>query len=155
MTDFFPGFERRRIATSGAEINLVTGGSGPPLLLLHGYPQTHLMWRKLAPRLAAEFTVVVPDLRGYGDSSKPPAGLDNAGYSKRALAQDQVETMNALGFERFAVAGHDRGARVTHRLARDHPRASSVWHCSTSCRPSTALRRSTSRQRPPAGIGFS
>ena len=74
MTDFFPGFERRRIATSGAEINLVTGGSGPPLLLLHGYPQTHLMWRKLAPRLAAEFTVVVPDLRGYGDSSKPPAG---------------------------------------------------------------------------------
>jgi len=117
MTDFFPGFARRRIATSGAEINLVTGGSGPPLLLLHGYPQTHLMWRKLAPRLAAEFTVVVPDLRGYGDSSKPPAGPDNAGYSKRALALDQVETMKALGFERFAVAGHDRGARVAHRLA--------------------------------------
>jgi haloacetate dehalogenase len=121
MTDFFPGFEPRRIETSGAEINLVTGGSGPPLLLLHGYPQTHLMWRKLAPRLAGEFTVVVPDLRGYGDSSKPPAGADNAGYSKRVLAQDQVETMRALGFERFAVAGHDRGARVTHRLARDHP----------------------------------
>jgi haloacetate dehalogenase len=121
MTDFFPGFERRRIATSGAEINLVTGGRGPPLLLLHGYPQTHLMWRKLAPRLAAEFTVVVPDLRGYGDSSKPPAGSDNAGYSKRALALDQVETMRALGFERFAVAGHDRGARVAHRLVRDHP----------------------------------
>src|SRR5215472_8587928 len=99
MTDFFPGFDRRRIATSGAEINFVTGGSGPPLLLLHGYPQTHLMWRKLAPRLAAEFTVVVPDLRGYGDSSKPPAGPDNAGYSKRALALDQV----------------------AHRLARDHP----------------------------------
>jgi haloacetate dehalogenase len=121
MTDFFPGFEHRRIATSGAEINLVTGGSGSPLLLLHGYPQTHLMWRKLAPRLAAEFTVVVPDLRGYGDSSKPPAGADNTGYSKRALALDQVETMRALGFERFAVAGHDRGARVAHRLARDHP----------------------------------
>jgi haloacetate dehalogenase len=121
MTDFFPGFQRRRIATSGAEINLVTGGSGPPLLLLHGYPQSHLMWRKLAPRLAAEFTVVLPDLRGYGDSTKPPAGPDNAGYSKRALALDQVETMNALGFERFAVAGHDRGARVAHRLARDHP----------------------------------
>jgi len=120
MTDFFSGFEHRRIATSGADINLVTGGSGPPLLLLHGYPQTHLMWRKLAPRLAAEFTVVVPDLRGYGDSSKPPAGADNAGYSKRALALDQVETMKALGFERFAVAGHDRGARVAHRLARDH-----------------------------------
>jgi haloacetate dehalogenase len=74
MTDFFPGFAPRRIETSGATINLVTGGSGPPLLLLHGYPQTHLMWRKLAPRLAADFTVVVPDLRGYGDSSKPPAG---------------------------------------------------------------------------------
>jgi len=121
MTNFFPGFEDRRIETSGASINLVTGGSGPPLLLLHGYPQTHLMWRKLAPRLATEFTVVAPDLRGYGDSSKPPAGPDNANYSKRSLAQDQVETMAALGFERFAVAGHDRGARVAHRLARDHP----------------------------------
>jgi haloacetate dehalogenase len=121
MTGFFPGFASRRIATSGAEINLMTGGSGPPLLLLHGYPQTHLMWRKLAPRLAAEFTVVVPDLRGYGDSAKPPAGPDNAGYSKRALALDQVETMAALGFDHFAVAGHDRGARVAHRLARDHP----------------------------------
>ena len=121
MTNFFPGFEDRRIETSGASINLVTGGSGPPLLLLHGYPQTHLMWRKLAPRLAAEFTVVAPDLRGYGDSSKPLAGPDNVNYSKRSLAQDQVETMAALGFERFAVAGHDRGARVAHRLARDHP----------------------------------
>ena len=99
----------------------MTGGSGPPLLLLHGYPQTHLMWRKLAPRLAAEFTVVAPDLRGYGDSSKPPAGPDHINYSKRALAQDQVEVMAALGFERFLVAGHDRGARVAHRLARDHP----------------------------------
>jgi haloacetate dehalogenase len=121
MTNFFPGFEDRRIETSGASINLVTGGSGPPLLLLHGYPQTHLMWRNLAPRLAAEFTVVVPDLRGYGDSSKPPAGPDSSNYSKRALAQDQVETMAVLGFERFAVAGHDRGARVAHRLAHDHP----------------------------------
>ena len=120
MADFFPGFEQRRIKTSGAEINLTTGGSGPPLLLLHGYPQTHLMWRKVAPRLAAEFTLVIPDLRGYGDSSKPPAGQDNESYSKRALALDQIETMAALGFERFAVAGHDRGARVAHRLARDH-----------------------------------
>jgi haloacetate dehalogenase len=120
VTGFFPGFARRRATTSGAEINLVTGGRGPPLLLLHGYPQTHLMWRKLAPRLAAEFTLVIPDLRGYGDSAKPPAGRDCANYSKRALAQDQVETMAALGFERFSVAGHDRGARVAHRLARDH-----------------------------------
>ena len=121
MAEFFPGFEQRRIKTSAAEINLVTGGSGPPLLLLHGYPQTHVMWRKVAPRLAREFTLVIPDLRGYGDSAKPPAGLDFAGYSKRALAQDQVETMAALGFDRFRVAGHDRGARVTHRLVRDHP----------------------------------
>jgi haloacetate dehalogenase len=120
MPYFFPGFEQRRIRTSGAEVNLVTAGSGSPLLLLHGYPQTHLMWRKLAPRLAAEFTLVIPDLRGYGDSSKPPAGPDNENYSKRALALDQIETMAALGFERFAVAGHDRGARVAHRLARDH-----------------------------------
>jgi haloacetate dehalogenase len=120
MSEFYPGFERRRLETSGASINLVTGGAGPPLLLLHGYPQTHAMWRKVAPRLATEFTVVVPDLRGYGDSSKPPAGPDNANYAKRALAQDQVDTMAALGFERFCVAGHDRGARVAHRLARDH-----------------------------------
>jgi haloacetate dehalogenase len=120
MADFFPGFERRRIKTSGAEINLVTGGKGSPLLLLHGYPETHLMWRKVAPRLANEFTLVIPDLRGYGDSAKPPAGQDNETYSKRALALDQVETMAELGFEQFAVAGHDRGARVAHRLARDH-----------------------------------
>src|SRR5438094_1073964 len=121
MADFFPGFERRRVATSGAEINLVTGGSGPPLLLLHGYPQTHIMWRKIAPRLAQDFTLVIPDLRGYGDSSKPSGGAGQAGYSKRALAQDQIETMATLGHERFRVAGHDRGARVTHRLLRDHP----------------------------------
>jgi len=121
MADFFSGFEERRIETSGAAINLVTGGSGPPLLLLHGYPQTHLLWRKIAPRLAQDFTLVIPDLRGYGDSAKPPAGPDQAAYSKRALAQDQVETMAALGHERFRVAGHDRGARVTHRLLRDHP----------------------------------
>jgi haloacetate dehalogenase len=121
MPDFFPGFAQRRIETAGASINLVTGGSGPPLLLLHGYPQTHVMWRKVAPRLAQDFTVVIPDLRGYGDSSKPPAGSDFAAYAKRALAQDQVEVMAALGHQRFAVAGHDRGARVTHRLLRDHP----------------------------------
>jgi haloacetate dehalogenase len=120
MPDFFPGFTQREVKTSGATINLVTGGSGPPLLLLHGYPQTHVMWRKVAPRLAQGFTVVVPDLRGYGDSSKPEAGADFIHYSKRALALDQIETMAALGFGKFAVAGHDRGARVTHRLLRDH-----------------------------------
>ncbi len=121
MSEFLPGFAQRRIATSGAEINLAIGGSGPPLLLLHGYPQTHAMWRKVAPLLARDFTVVAPDLRGYGDSAKPPAGADFAAYSKRALALDQVEVMAALGHTRFAVAGHDRGARVVHRLVRDHP----------------------------------
>ena len=120
MPDLFSGFTQRRIETSGASINLVTGGSGPPLLLLHGYPQTHVMWRKVAPRLARDFTVVIPDLRGYGDSSKPPAGENFTNYSKRSLALDQVEVMAALGHNRFAVAGHDRGARVTHRLLRDH-----------------------------------
>jgi hypothetical protein len=105
MPDFFPGFEQRLIETTGATINLVTGGGGPALLLLHGYPQTHVMWRKVAPRLAQDFTVVVPDLRGYGDSSKPQAGESFINYSKRALALDQVEVMAALG--------HDRGARVT------------------------------------------
>jgi len=117
----FPGFEPRRISTAGAEINLVIGGRGPPLLLLHGYPQTHAMWHKIAPRLAAHFNVVCTDLRGYGDSAKPPGEADHRAYSKRAMAQDQVDAMRALGFRRFALAGHDRGGRVAHRLVRDHP----------------------------------
>jgi len=116
----FEGFETRRIATSGAEIHLRLGGSGPPLLLLHGYPQTHVIWHKVAPALAERFTVVAADLRGYGDSSKPPGGERHENYAKRAMAQDQVEVMAALGFERFSVVGHDRGARVTHRMALDH-----------------------------------
>ncbi len=115
------GFDRTRIATSGAEINVRKAGAGPPLLLLHGYPQTHVMWHKIAPRLAERFTVVLTDLRGYGDSAKPPSTDDHAPSSKRAMAQDQIEVMTALGFERFAVVGHDRGARVTHRMALDHP----------------------------------
>ncbi|MEE8248075.1 MAG: alpha/beta hydrolase, partial [Alphaproteobacteria bacterium] len=117
----FEGFERDTIETSGAAINLMRAGSGPPLLLLHGYPQTHVMWHRTAPSLARDFTVVVPDLRGYGDSSKPPGGADHATYAKRAMAQDQVEVMAKLGFERFALAGHDRGGRVAHRLALDQP----------------------------------
>lgn len=120
-TDFFPNFNRRRINAAGAEINVLIGGAGPPLLLLHGYPQTHLIWHKIAPQLARRFTVVATDLRGYGDSSMPPPGEQHAAYSKRAMAQDQVDVMAALGFKRFRVVGHDRGARVAHRMALDHP----------------------------------
>ncbi len=121
MTTTFPGFTRARIATSGATINVLTCGSGPPVLLLHGYPQTHVMWHEIAADLARDFTVVLTDLRGYGDSEKPPGGPNHEAYAKRAMARDQVEVMRRLGFERFAVVGHDRGGRVAHRLALDHP----------------------------------
>jgi haloacetate dehalogenase len=117
----FPGFETRDIETSGARIRVRAGGAGPPLLLLHGYPQTSAMWRHVAPALAERFTVVCPDLRGYGASSKPPSGTDFVNYSKREMARDQVEVMAALGHRRFGVAGHDRGGRVAHRMAADWP----------------------------------
>ncbi len=117
----FEGFKAQRIAANGVEINLVSAGSGPPLLCLHGYPQTHVMWHQIAPRLAEQFSVVIPDLRGYGDSSKPPEGEDHAAYSKRVMAQDMVEVMAALGHDAFFVAGHDRGGRVAYRMAFDHP----------------------------------
>jgi haloacetate dehalogenase len=119
----FPGFMQRRNATRGAEIECVIGGTGPPLLLLHGYPQTHAMWHRIAPQLAEQFTVVCSDLRGYGDSSKPDGGERSVNYSKRAMAADQVEVMRALGVGRFRLAGHDRGGRVAHRLVLDHPGA--------------------------------
>ncbi len=122
-TPFFPGFRQRRVETSGIQINYVVGGSGPPVLLLHGYPENHLMWRKIAPELAKTHTVVAADLRGYGDSGKPAGGGDHSMYSKRAMAQDQVEVMGSMGFSRFAVVGHDRGGRVAHRMARDHRNA--------------------------------
>jgi haloacetate dehalogenase len=121
--DLFPGFAERHIKGSGAEIYLRTGGSGPPLLMLHGYPQTHVMWHRVAPELARRFTLVVPDLRGYGASSTPDADAEHVAYSKRAMAQDCIEVMRALGHNRFAVAGHDRGGRVAYRLALDHPEA--------------------------------
>ena len=117
----FEGFIQARVDVSGASIHLRRGGSGPPLLLLHGNPLTHVMWHKIAPRLAEDFTVVATDLRGYGDSSKPDGGPDHSGYSFRAMARDQVEVMSALGFNSFYVCGHDRGARVAHRMALDHP----------------------------------
>jgi haloacetate dehalogenase len=117
----FPGFTVDRVATSGAAIHTVSAGSGPPVLLLHGFPQSHVEWHKIAPRLAEEFTVVATDLRGYGDSGKPPDGENHSGHSKRATAQDQVEVMRHFGFDKFAVVGHDRGGRVGHRMALDHP----------------------------------
>jgi haloacetate dehalogenase len=115
------GFTRREIKTSGATIVTVQSGKGPPLLLLHGNPFTHVSWHSVAPVLARDFTVVCTDLRGYGDSSKPPDGENHSNYSFRAMAQDQVEVMETLGFARFAAAGHDRGARVLHRMCLDHP----------------------------------
>ncbi|RMH56281.1 MAG: alpha/beta hydrolase [Deinococcus-Thermus bacterium] len=117
----FEGFQRLDVQTSEVRIHLVKGGQGPPLLLLHGYPQTHAMWHKVAPALAQHFTVVAPDLRGYGDSGKPPGDPQHQNYSKRRMAQDQLEVMRALGFERFLVVGHDRGGRVGHRMALDYP----------------------------------
>lgn len=113
-------FSTKRIKTSGATIFARVGGSGSPLLLLHGFPETHHMWQKLAPLLAQKFTVVMADLRGYGESSCPPSTEDHSPYSKRAMAEDMVEVMKQLGFSKFSVVGHDRGARVAYRLALDH-----------------------------------
>lgn len=119
--DLFPGFRVERFAVGDTAIHAVVGGSGPPLLLLHGYPQTHACWHRVAPALGRDFTVVCPDLRGYGASGRPAADPGHRAYSKRVMAADQVALMARLGFERFAVAGHDRGGRVAYRLALDHP----------------------------------
>ena len=125
MTDdgLFPGFTTHRVQTAETQIHCVVGGNGPPLLLLHGYPQTHAMWHRVAPALARHYTVVCADLRGYGDSGKPQSDAAHAPYSKRAMARDMVELMRDFGHARFRLAGHDRGARVTHRLCLDHPDA--------------------------------
>lgn len=120
----FPGFERQLMAvdaTTGIAVSV--GGTGPPLLLLHGHPQTHSIWHRVAPRLAETHTVVLTDLRGYGDSGKPPGAADHSTYARRTMATDQVTVMAALGFDRFGVLAHDRGARVAHRLGLDHPTA--------------------------------
>ncbi len=119
--NFFPGFEQKRIRTSGGvTIHTVIKGKGEPVLLLHGYPQTMVCWHEIAPKLAKDYTVVVADLRGYGGSSKPKGLPDHSNYSKRVMAQDMVEVMSKLGFEKFHLVGHDRGGRVAHRLAKDH-----------------------------------
>ncbi|QRF61238.1 alpha/beta fold hydrolase [Variovorax paradoxus] len=122
-TPFFPGFEARSIELGDARIHVEVGGSGPPLLLLHGYPQTHVAWHRVAPVLARHFTVVAPDLRGYGDSTGPAGDPLHLNHCKRTLAADKLALMRALGFERFAVMAHDRGARVGYRLALDTPEA--------------------------------
>jgi haloacetate dehalogenase len=120
---FFPGFQVEDVAASGAVIHMLRKGSGPPLLLLHGYPQTHVIWHKIAERVTERFTVVLTDLRGYGDSSKPEGGARHGNYSFRAMARDQLDVMRHLGYERFAIASHDHGARTAHRLCPDHPEA--------------------------------
>ncbi|GAA0584040.1 alpha/beta hydrolase [Caenispirillum bisanense] len=117
---FPPGFTLRRIAVNGIELAVRTGGEGPPLLLLHGYPQTHACWHRMAPLLARTHTLVMPDLRGYGDSDKPPGDSSHDTYSRRTMAADAAALMTALGHDRFQVVGHDRGGRVTHRLCLDH-----------------------------------
>jgi haloacetate dehalogenase len=123
--DWFEGFEARDHAVNGSVVRARTGGrpDGPALLLIHGFPQTHAIWHRVAQRLAPHFRLVLPDLRGYGDSAKPRGDADHANYSKRALAQDLAALMRSLGHERYAVCGHDRGGRVAHRLALDHPQA--------------------------------
>jgi haloacetate dehalogenase len=117
----FEGFETRELATGRGHLHALVGGSGPPVLLLHGYPESHLMWHAVAPLLTDRFEVVVTDLPGYGASPGPQAAPDHAPHAKRAVAQDHVDAMAALGHERFAVAGHDRGGRVAYRMALDHP----------------------------------
>src|SRR4051812_10714102 len=119
----FAGFETQMLPTARGAVHTRVGGSGPPVLLLHGYPQTHLMWRGVAPLLAERHTVVAADLAGYGQSFRPAPAPDHAAHGKRAMALDMVQAMRALGFERFAVAGHDRGGRVAYRMALDHPEA--------------------------------
>jgi haloacetate dehalogenase len=141
---FFPGFQRTSIQTAGTKINVLIGGKGPPLLLIHGYPETHVEWRKVAPELAKTHTVIATDLRGYGDSGKPRSDSLHLAYSKRAMADDQVEVMAKLGFDEFGIIAHDRGARVAHRLIRDHPdrvvRAILMDICPTSYMYKTADR---------------
>jgi haloacetate dehalogenase len=150
LPELFPGFASRRIKTQGAEIFLRTGGSGPPLLLLHGYPQTHACWHKMAPELAKHFTLVIPDLRGYGESSVPASDEKHLVYSKRAMAADCLTVMRELGHQSFMVLSHDRGARVGYRLALDHTTAVSrlitldivpTWSAWADMRRSTAMAR--------------
>jgi haloacetate dehalogenase len=141
----FEGFALERIDVGEAVLRVRHGGSGPPLLLLHGHPRTHVTWHRVAPLLAAEFSVVCPDLRGYGESSKPPTTEDHEPYSKRAMARDCVALMRSLGWERFAVAGHDRGSYVAFRAAMDHPEAVTALAVLDSIPIGEALARADAR----------
>ena len=149
-------FAEHELETDRGVIFARVGGSGPPLLLLHGYPQTHLMWHAAAPLLAERFTVVAADLPGYGASFRPAPAPDHAPHAKRALAATWSQAMAALGHERFAVAGHDRGGRVAYRMALDHPdRGRARSRCSTSCRPARCGRAPTRSSRSSTGTGRS
>jgi haloacetate dehalogenase len=141
----FPGFWAESIETSETTIHVLRKGAGRPLLLLHGYPETHLTWHKVAPQLAEQFSVVVPDLRGYGASGKPQGGKRHENYSFRAMAMDQVDVMRHYGHERFLVAAHDRGARVAHRLCLDHP-ASVEKVCLMDIAPTLTMYRGTNQE---------
>ncbi|WP_417666665.1 alpha/beta fold hydrolase [Roseibium sp.] len=121
LPDLFPGFATQRISAGGTDIHMRIGGVGPPLLLIHGYPQSHAMWHRVAPELAKHHTLIIPDLPGYGQSSIPPLSANHAAYSKRSMAKILVSVMETLGHTRFAVVGHDRGGRVSYRMALDHP----------------------------------
>ncbi len=141
----FSGFERKRVLANGIDVACVVGGRGVPVLLLHGFPQTMAMWAQIAPRLATEFTVVCADLRGYGASSKPQCLPDCSNYSFRTMAQDQLDLMHALGFERFHLIGHDRGGRTGHRMALDHP-AAVMSLCVMDIVPTYAMLMDTNRR---------
>jgi len=141
----FPGFSATTVKTTGTTIHVLQKGVGRPVLLLHGYPETHLTWRKIAPDLATQFAVVIPDLRGYGDSGKPEGGEMHENYSFRAMAQDQVDLMRHFGYDRFLVAAHDRGARVAHRLCLDHP-ANVEKVCLMDIAPTLTMYRGTNQE---------
>ena len=150
----FEGFATARIEANGVGLHVVHGGSGPAVLLLHGYPQTHVMWHKVAPELARTHTVVAPDMRGYGDSDKPKAAPgDHEVYCKRTTANDLVAMMDVLGHRRWHVAGHDRGARVAHRMALDHPSGSRASPRSTWCPRRRRSRAWTHRSRSRGSTG--
>jgi haloacetate dehalogenase len=151
----FEGFALERIDVGQAVLRVRHGGSGPPVLLLHGHPRTHVTWHRVAPLLAQRHTVVCPDLRGYGESSKPSTTPDHEPYSKRAMARDCVALMRALGHDRFAVVGHDRGSYVAFRTAMDHPDAASALAVLDSIPTARRSPAPTPASRPPGGTGSS